>query len=470
LETAEQTRQHSAALKKELRLGDLVLLQVLLIIGSGWVGTAARQGPTHIVFWLLAIPTFYFPLAYTVIYLSRLMPLEGGVYQWAKLGLTPFGGYMAAWNFSVFIVILQATTGLFLANGVAYALGPAGAWMTSSKPMIVGLHLLSLAAIFYVNLRGFRVGKWITGSAGLLTILVFALLIALLINGIWQGKTAGHQPFALAWPGFSLLGLNLFSKMAFNALGGFDQVAVFAGECRDAGRNIARSVWIAGPLIAALYILGTGAVLVYTSPDQVDLIGPIPQVLGAAFPSGVATLLASVVIASFLVAMLGQTLANIAEVARYPMVAGWDGLLPRWFTRLDTRYRTPRNALASVVLICLLFGIVTIFGVGEQEANQLLLSTAFACSGIYYLILFAIPIAGLRAFPQRPPMLLKIAALSGFCVTLLSIVLQVAPILEVKSPGIFAAKVGITTLLANAAGAFLYARGLKRMSLATGRS
>src|SRR5207248_3236826 len=162
----------------------------------------------------------------------------------------------------------------------------------------------------------------------------------------------------------------------------------------------------------------------------------LPQVFGAAFPSGVGTVLASAAIASFLVGNLGQTLANIAEVARYPMVAGWDGLLPKWFTLLDPRYRTPRNALGCVVLICLSFGIVSIFGVGEQEANQLLLSTAFACSGIYYLILFAIPIAGLRAFRQRPPLLLKLAALSGFGVTLVSILLQVAPILDVKSPWI----------------------------------
>lgn len=459
MENAEQTRQHSAALKKELRLGDLVLLQVLLIIGASWVGTAARQGPTHVVFWLLAIPTFYFPLAYTVIYLSRLMPLEGGVYQWAKLGLSPFAGYMAAWNFSVFIIVLNAGLGLFLANGIGYTLGPAGSWMTSSKPLIVGLHLVGFAAVFFVNVRGFRVGRWITGSASGLTIAVYALLIGLVITEAVQGRTRDHPPFALAWPGVSLLGVNLFSKIAFSALSGFDQVAVFAGECRDAGRNIARSVWIAGPLIAALYILGTGALLMYTAPDKIDLIGPIPQVFGLAFPSGVGVVLASAAIASFLIANLGQTLANIAEVARYPMVAGWDGLLPKWFTRLDPRHRTPRNALLCVVLISLVCGIASIFGVGEQEANQLLLSTAFACSGIYYLILFAIPIMGLREFPQRPPVLLKLASLSGFAVTLLSIVLQVAPILEVKSPGIFAIKVGLTTLLTNAAGAFLYARG-----------
>src|SRR5207253_11083685 len=137
-----------------------------------------------------------------------------------------------------------------LANGASYALGPAGAWMASSIPLIITLHVLAFGGIFYVNLRGFQLGKWITGSAGLLTILVYALLIALLMSGVWKGRAFTHRPFALAWPGVSLLSVNLFSKIAFSALNGFDQVAVFAGESRHAGRNIARSVWIAGPVIA----------------------------------------------------------------------------------------------------------------------------------------------------------------------------------------------------------------------------
>jgi amino acid transporter len=73
--------RRSSAFKKELGLRDLVLTQVLFIVGLGWVGTAARLGPSHVVFWLLAIVFFYLPSAAVVIHLNRLMPLEGGLYQ-----------------------------------------------------------------------------------------------------------------------------------------------------------------------------------------------------------------------------------------------------------------------------------------------------------------------------------------------------------------------------------------------------
>src|SRR5262245_21704138 len=82
-----QIEEHSVGLKRELGLMDLVLTQILFILGLGWVGAAAKLGSSHIIFWLLAIILFYIPSAAVVIYLNRLMPLEGGLYQWAKLGL-----------------------------------------------------------------------------------------------------------------------------------------------------------------------------------------------------------------------------------------------------------------------------------------------------------------------------------------------------------------------------------------------
>ena len=44
-------------LRKEMGLGDLVLAQVLCVVGSGWVGVAAKLGRAHVVFWLASIST-----------------------------------------------------------------------------------------------------------------------------------------------------------------------------------------------------------------------------------------------------------------------------------------------------------------------------------------------------------------------------------------------------------------------------
>ena len=81
-----EVEAQSASLKKELGVRDLALTQILFIVGLTWIGVAGKLGPPHVVFWLLALVLFYLPSAAVVIYLNRLMPLEGGLYQWAKLG------------------------------------------------------------------------------------------------------------------------------------------------------------------------------------------------------------------------------------------------------------------------------------------------------------------------------------------------------------------------------------------------
>jgi hypothetical protein len=57
-ERIAQVEARSAGLRKELGLSNLVLMQILYVVGSGWVGTAAKLGMSHTVFSLLAIASF----------------------------------------------------------------------------------------------------------------------------------------------------------------------------------------------------------------------------------------------------------------------------------------------------------------------------------------------------------------------------------------------------------------------------
>src|SRR5678815_1908818 len=104
-----EVEARSAVFRKELGLATLVLTQIMYVVGSGWVGTAAKLGPSHVVFWCLAILAFYLPQAAVVIYLNRLMPIEGGLYQWATVGLGKFLGFLTAWNLWAYTILVMAT-------------------------------------------------------------------------------------------------------------------------------------------------------------------------------------------------------------------------------------------------------------------------------------------------------------------------------------------------------------------------
>ena len=92
------------------------------------------------------------------------------------------------------------------------------------------------------------------------------------------------------------------------------------------------------------------------------------------------------------------------------MVAGWDGIVPAWFTRLDPRWKTPTRSIAMIVLAAILMGMLATYGTGAQEAFQLITSVGNICYGIYYLMMFAVPLVVGDRFGVRAGLWLKAAA------------------------------------------------------------
>ena len=112
----------------------------------------------------------------------------------------------------------------------------------------------------------------------------------------------------------------------------------------------------------------------------------------------------------------------------------------------------------------LVLGVLSRMGVGAQEAFQLLDNAGGAFYALTYLVLFAIPLVGMKAFGVRAPWWLKIACVSGFLASVVYLVFAPVPITDVERPIEFALKIVATVLLANAIGVGLYFLG-KRKSL-----
>src|SRR5438105_10564613 len=158
---------HSASLKKPLGLTDLALTQILFVVGSTWVGTAAKLGSSHLFFWLLAILLFYIPQSAVVIYLNRLMPLEGGLYQWAKLGLNEFAGFMVAWNVWLLSITVIALGGMFVTTNISYAIGESASWIPNSKWCVSLISCALVIGLGWTAVRGLALGTWVHNVCGL---------------------------------------------------------------------------------------------------------------------------------------------------------------------------------------------------------------------------------------------------------------------------------------------------------------
>ncbi len=447
----------SAVFKKELGLFDLVLMQVVFVVGTFWVGWAARLGNEQSIFWILAIITFYIPLAMAVIFLIRLMPLEGGLYQWSKLAFNDFIAFMVGWNLWVFAISILAGVGLIVTTNISYAIGPTASWMKNDGKMITLISVLLVAGMVIAATRGLAFGKWVHNVGGVVHMITFAALIFLPLFALSRALGQEYTPFTLKFPTFESYNINVYSKLALGALTGFEYVAILAGETRSPAKNIGRSVVIASPIIALMFILGTSSVLAFVPRDQVDVIGPIPQVLSIGFGTGdwIGTI-GSIAILGIAVRTIALMSIYFAGNTRLPMVAGWDRLLPAWFSRLHPKYKTPINSILFVGAVTLVLGLLSITGVHAQEAFQLIDNAGGVFYALTYLVLFAIPLFGMKALGRKAPWWLKIACVSGFIVTLIFIRYSIEPITEVVNPLSFALKIGITVLIANAIGVGIY--------------
>jgi glutamate:GABA antiporter len=460
LERAEHNIEaQSAPLKKPLGLWDLALTQILFVVGSSWVGTAAKLGQAHLFFWLLAIVLFYIPQAAVVIYLSRVMPLEGGIYQWAKLAFNEFAGFMVAWNLWLLSIMVITLGGMFVTTNISYAIGDSAAWMPNSKWFVSLISCALVVGLGFIAVRGLSLGKWVHNIGGFLMLAVYASLIALPFVALLRGDLKEYHPLVLAAPTMSIFYcFNIFTKLAVGALSGFEYVAILAGETRSPGRDIGRSVLIASPIIALAFILGTSSVLAFIGDKPIDLIGPVPQTLRLGlrfFP--IAGAIASSAIVLMTVRTIASTSVHVTGSSRLPMVAGWDRLLPAWFSRLHPKYKTPINSVIFIAALTLTIVIASQIGTGIQEAFQLVDNASNVFYGIVYAMLFAIPLAGAGAIRSGANIWLRIAAICGFMVALAAIVFTIYPIIDVPSKLTFAAKIIAVTAVANAMGAAIFA-------------
>jgi len=445
-------------LRRQLAVRDLVLAQILCVVGSSWVGVAAGLGRGETLTWVAAMLLFYVPMGAVVIGLNRVMPLEGGLYVWAHRAFGDFWGFLTAWNLWVYGVAVTAEILFAIPTEISFLIGPEAAWLPENHWASFGVVAVIVAAITLAALRGLELGKWIHNVGGMAMLAVFVALILLPAYGLWRGDLGHFAHFSIGLPPRNLHSLALFGQMLVGALSGLEYIAIFAGESKDPARSIGRSVWIASPIICLMLILGTSSVAVYARAANlgaggiagINFIAPIPQTLRIALGnSGLGSWVATAAILLLQLRLLGAASYLFTGVTRLPMAVGWDRLLPEWFTRLNGRTQVPVNSILFTSGLVLAMVWMASAGVHAQEAYQVLSGASLTHYELGYLAMFAVPIAGAAALRKQLPGWLKWVAGVGFLAALFSLLISAYPFVDVQSPWAYAAKILGTVMGSN---------------------
>ncbi|PYK34665.1 MAG: hypothetical protein DME58_02565, partial [Verrucomicrobia bacterium] len=91
------TTQTGPKLVRALKLRDLVLFNLVAVLGLRHLGTTAKFGPGSLLMWLIAAVFFFIPQGLAVIELSSRFPKEGGIYFWTKHALGEGHGFLCGW-------------------------------------------------------------------------------------------------------------------------------------------------------------------------------------------------------------------------------------------------------------------------------------------------------------------------------------------------------------------------------------
>jgi glutamate:GABA antiporter len=375
-------------LRREMGFWDVLLFNIVTVLGPRWVAAAAHNGPSSVSLWVLAALLFFVPSALVINELSSRFPVEGGLYVWAKEAFGDFHGFVAGWTYWIYTIFYFP--GLLLASAAmsAYVIGPRGGALSQDRSFLLWVSIVLLVIAVALNIIGLNIGKWLQNVGGVATYAPLTMLVVVALL-VWM-RHGSVTP--LTWsnirPQWSWDTVNFWSQIAF-AFTGLELVSAMSEEVRDPQRTLPRAVFGSGVLIAAMYMVGTIAVMSLVAPADVSPTSGVfhavttgSTILGVAFVGIVAAVLVSF-------GNAGGVGSTVAGIARVPFIVGIDRYLPEAFGKIHPKWRTPYVSILVQAVASAAVLLVSQINETTRGAYQVLIDITIIIYFIPFLYMFA---------------------------------------------------------------------------------
>lgn len=436
------------SLRRELGLRDLILFSLAGLIGTRWLAAAAHTGPGAVSLWILAVVFFLIPSALCIARLSAAYPEEGGLYIWTKASFGEWHGFLCFWLYWVGLAFWFPSFLMAVASMASYAFAPR---LAENRWYVLPASLLLLWIAVGANLVGLRIGKWLDNIGGLASYGLGLLLI--LLAAIVFLRHGSATPVDI-WPRWNWSRLNFWSQIAYG-ITGLELAPVLGGEIQNPRRNLPLSSYVAAPLVAAWYVVGTLALLVILPPGGISPLNGITQVVAAAGDMLGLHWLVRLAVGMIVLAALGQLSVLGSVGARLPFVVGADAYLPTALARIHPRWRTPYVAILFFGLLATSFLVFAQLGETARAAYQTITDLMVIGGFLPFVYIF------LSAWKCGS----RISALCGLAVTAVALGVSLVPTEEVRV-WLFEAKLlgGTALLVLIARILFVYYRSRARLA------
>ena len=444
LRDAEEGNGDHVSLKKILGVRDLTFFGVAAIIGAGIfssIGKACYDGGPGVIYLYIftAIACGFAALCYAEF--ASTVPVSGSAYTYSYVAFGEIFAWIIGWDllmeyaigniavaisWSDYFTNLMDKAGLHISNWLSmdYVTAHSGfndvtallikgetlqsidpalvsqydAWTTA--PTLGGLHLIMdfpafmivalITAVVFVGIKESR------AMSNIMVIIKLAVIFLIIVLGAYYAHPANWSPFTPNGISGILKGVSA----VFFAYIGFDAISTTAEECKDPQRDLPRSMIYSLIICTILYVLLalvlTGMIS-YTKLNVGDPLAMIFEARGMKWIAGIVAVSAIIATASvLLVFQLGQP--------RIWMSMSRDGLLPKIFSKLHPRFKTPSF---STILTGVLVAVPALF---------LNLSTVLSLTSIGTLFAFVLVCGGilvLQTMKDRPDSKFKVPYANG---------------------------------------------------------
>lgn len=448
-----ETTHARPQLVRALKLRDLVLFNLVAVLGLRHLGTTAKFGPGSLLMWLIAAVFFFVPQGLAVIELSSRFPKEGGIYFWTKRALGEGHGFLCGWCYWINNVLYYPNLLISAAVIATFIFGERATGLSDSWAFVLPVTLGTLWLAVLINIVGLRTGKWLQNAGGVGTYVPGLILILLGVYAAMTALPANELTAATLKPDLSNFpALNLLASIAF-AFAGLELAPTMAEEVENPRRSLPRSIFLAAPLIAVAYVAGTAAVLWQLPNNEVNVVSGFLQAIKAGTDHISPTLnwIAPLCALLYSIGNLGSMGAWLIGPARVAFVIGLDRYFPKSFGAVHPRWHTPYVAILVQAILATIFLLLSVIGKGTkvEDVYLILLDTQILIYFIPYLYLFIVFLIHRGRSESSSEVVLApggsiggwLTGLSGMIVTLFAMIIATIPPPDMADTLLFRLKV-----------------------------
>jgi basic amino acid/polyamine antiporter, APA family len=329
------------------------------MIGSGIFllpSSLAKFGGISIVGWVITA-TGAILLALVFARLGRAFPKTGGPYAYSRRAFGDFVGFLTAWGYWIAAWVGNAAIAVAFVSYLGYFKSFDA--LNDNRVLAAAVAIAAVWLLTFVNILGVRQGGIMQAVT---TVLKFVPLLALGAIGIFFIHPSNFGGFNTS--GQSSYGaLTAVAALTLWSFIGVESATVPAEDVENPRRTIPRATIIGTVVTAAVYILGTVAVMGILPASTLGGSGaPFADAADAAFGGWAGPVIAFAAIVSAFGCLNGWILLQ----GQVPMAAARDELFPKAFAR-TTRSGAP---IVGLVVSSLFITLLTVMNYNASLVDQ----------------------------------------------------------------------------------------------------